>query len=372
MALKKELVSEVIWLRCLACLTVVAIHCINMTFTNYEGVLSNPSVTFLEVVKLALLFGTPTFVFISEFLLAKAYPTQIPDKFLWKRVRYILIPYITMAVVYALYSLTRSGELTATALIVKILRNIVVADYIAYFIIVIFQFYVLHIIFTKYFQKTSPKLMIPLCLVVNLIYLGFFNFVPPLNFVPSAEYIWTRLYWVPFPGWLFYFSVAYYCGRNHAAFKEFLNRNMKWIIFSPIVTFLVILFLRFGELLPEANSKRVDILFYTISMIFVIFYLTSKIKHIPWIIDLVSRYSFGIYLLHLMFVQNFSRIFDALNPLINIPLTFVLSIGVSILLTFVLHKLRIGSYFVGKIGAKSSTKTTNIQNENWVEKEVKV
>ncbi|MGF9700065.1 acyltransferase family protein [Paenibacillus sp. MABNR03] len=371
--MKKELVSEVIWLRCLACFTVVAIHCINMTFTHYEGTFSTQSVIFLEVLKLALLFGTPTFVFISEFLLAKSYPNHIPDKFLWKRVRYILVPYITMAVVYAFYSLIRSGELTPAALIVKTLRNIVVADYIAYFIIVIFQFYVLHMIFTKYLQKTSPKLMIPLCLMVNLIYLGFFNFVPPLHFIPSAEYIWTRLYWVPFPGWLFYFSVAYYCGRNHVVFKEFLNRNIKWLIFSPIVTFLVILFLRFGELLPEANSKRVDILFYTISVIFVMFYFTSKIKQIPWIIDLVSRYSFGIYLLHLMFVQNFSKMFDGLNPLINIPLTFVISISASILLTYLLHKLKIGGYFVGKIGTKfTRTQEAGKQSETWAETQIKV
>ncbi|WP_418039175.1 acyltransferase family protein [Paenibacillus xylanilyticus] len=370
--MKKELVPEVIWLRCLACLTVVAIHCINMTFTNYEGVLSNPSVTSLEVVKLALLFGTPTFVFISEFLLAKSYPNHIPNQFLWKRVRYILIPYITMAVVYALYSLSRSGDLTTIALLVKIVRNIVAADYIAYFIIVIFQFYVLHIIFTKYFQKISPKLMIFLCLVVNLIYLGFFNFVPPLFLIPGAEYLWNRFYWIPFPGWLFYFSVAYYCGKNHTAFREFLARYIKWFVLSSIVSFLVILSFRFSDLLPEGNSKRIDMLLYTISVIFVAFYLTSKIKQIPWIIDLVSRYSFGIYLLHLIFVQNFSEIFDGLSPWINIPLTFVLSIGVSILLTFVLHKLKIGNYFVGKIGVRFSTKTKNIQNENWVEKEVKV
>lgn len=371
--LKKELVPEVIWLRCIACLAIVAIHCINLTFTNYEGSLASQTVTLLEVIKLGLLFGTPAFVFISEFLLARSYSTYIPDKFLWKRVRYILIPYFTMAVVYAFYSLIRSDELTTYSLIVKILRNIVVADYIAYFIIVIFQFYILHIIFTKYFQALSPKLFIPLCLAINLLYLGFFNFVPPLQFIPGAEYIWTRLYWVAFPGWLFYFSVAYQCGKNYAAFKEFLNRNIKWIILLPILTFLAITSLTFTMILPEANSKRIDILFYALSMIFVIFYLASKLKRIPWVIDQISRYSFGIYLLHLMFVQTISKFFYGLNAFVNLPLTFILSTSLSILLTYLLHKLKIGSYFVGKIGVSfSSANKANKQNNNWVETEIKV
>ncbi|WP_408892333.1 acyltransferase family protein [Paenibacillus taichungensis] len=371
--MKKELVPEVVWLRCIACLAIVAIHCINLTFTNYEGFLTSQTVTLLEVIKLGLLFGTPAFVFISEFLLAKSYSTYIPDKFLWKRVRYILIPYFTMAVVYAFYSLIRSGELTPYGLVVKILRNIVVADYIAYFIIVIFQFYILHIIFTKYFQSLSPKLFIPLCLAINLLYLGFFNFVPPLQFIPGAEYIWTRLYWVAFPGWLFYFSVAYQCGKNYTAFKEFLNRNIKWIILIPILTFLAITFLKFKMILPETNSKRIDILFYAISMVFVIFYFASKLKRIPRVIDQISRYSFGIYLLHLMFVQTISKFFSELHPFINLPLTFIVSISLSIIFTYLLHKLKIGNYFVGKIGISfTRTNKANKHNDSWVETEIKV
>jgi len=371
--LKKELVPEVIWLRCIACVAIVAIHCINLTFTNYEGSLASQTVTLLEVIKLGLLFGTPAFVFISEFLLAKSYSTYIPDKFLWKRVRYILIPYFTMAVVYAFYSLIRSDKLTPYALVVKILRNIVVADYIAYFIIVIFQFYILHIIFTKYFQSLSPKLFIPLCLAINLLYLGFFNFVPPFQIIPGAEYIWTRLYWVAFPGWLFYFSVAYQCGKNYTAFKEFLNLNIKWIILIPIFTFLAIAFLKFTMILPETNSKRIDILFYALSMIFVIFYFASKTKRIPWVIDQISRYSFGIYLLHLMFVQTISKLFYELHPFINLPLTFIVSISLSIIFTYLLHKLKIGNYFVGKIGISfTRTNKANKQNDSWVETEIKV
>lgn len=114
-------------------------------------------------------------------------------------------------------------------------------------------------------------------------------------------------------------------------------------------------------------------LFYALSMIFVIFYFSSKAKRIPWVIDQISRYSFGIYLLHLMFVQTISKFFQGLHPFINLPLTFIISISLSIIFTYLLHKLKIGNYFVGKIGNSfSRTNKANKQNDSWVETEIKV
>lgn len=354
--------------RCIACLAVVAIHSINIIYATYEGNLSNQFLNGLEWGILIFLFGTPTFVFISEFLLAKSYSTKIPEKFLWKRVRYLLFPYITMGIIYAVYSLSKSGELTPISLSIKILRNIFMADYIAYFIVVIFQFYILHIIFTKYLQHVSARVMIPICLGLNLIYLGFFNFVPPLDIVPKAEYIWSRLYWIPFLGWIFYFAVAYYCGKNYESFKTFLNRNIKWPWVMPIVSSLLIGYLKFSQILPEGNSKRIDILFYTISLIFVLFYLTSKTTRLPRFVLLISRYSFGIYLLHLMVVQTLGTIFKGFHPLINLSFTFILSIVISIALTYIIHLMRIGSYFLGKIGPDiSRSMNTSKPNNTWEE-----
>src|SRR5690606_21810644 len=104
-------------------------------------------------------------------------------------------------------------------LFLNFLNNFFLGDFHGYFIIIIFQFYILHIIFTKYLSHFSPKLMLIITFTINFSYLAFFNFVEPFN-IPFAENIWTQKSSLPFLGWVFYFALAFYGGRNA---KEFLR-----------------------------------------------------------------------------------------------------------------------------------------------------
>ena len=59
--------------------------------------------------------------------------------------------------------------------------------------------------------------------------------------------------------------------------------------------------LAYTGILTPIQSKRVDIIFYTISLTFLFFYIASRMQNIPSFLIEVSKYSFGIYLLHPFF-----------------------------------------------------------------------
>lgn len=80
----KNLVNEIFLLRAFACLAVVVIHSINSVFANF-GIRKVPEYmeinNVLFVIQILLMFGTPMFVFISEFILANAYKGDAPKGF---------------------------------------------------------------------------------------------------------------------------------------------------------------------------------------------------------------------------------------------------------------------------------------------------
>ncbi|MDM5187915.1 acyltransferase family protein [Bacillus sp. DX4.1] len=344
----KSKVQEIIILRSIACLTVVFIHAITRSPSTFDSV--NKMDIAFSYLQLLLMYGTPMFVFISEFVLAYNYKDRIPDKFISKRIKFILLPFICMGIFYAGFSEHANG-IQATA--IQSVRNIFLGDYHGYFILIIFQFYFLHMIFNKVKKKISPKLVLISALCINLAYLSFFNFVEPFN-VPTANYIWYRFSWIPFIGWIIYFVIGYYAGSYYEYFKSLLTRNLKWIILSWCLTGALFLLFQYFNVLNDISSKRVDALLYTISTIMVFFYIATKIKNIPRFLLLINRYSFGIYLLHPFFQQTIGDMI-----LINIPylnnlygslfLYFIIGVIVPIPVVYLLNKIKIGAYIVGKV-----------------------
>jgi len=333
---KKEIVNEIFWLRAISCLAVVLVHSISesLNYGNSE---------LLDAIRMIAFFGTPAFIFISEFLIAKSYSERIPKDFLRKRIKVLLLPFVLMGIIYAI----ASSNFSLRTFIIESIKNIFLADYVAYFIIIIFQFYILHIILYRYLNRWNPKLVMTVSLIINVAYLSFFNFVEPFN-IPFSGYIWYKFSWYPFVGWIFYFVLGYYCGKHYSQFKSFLQKNKYWIILYFIGSLSVLLILWNNDFLSEIiSSKRVDVLFFTISAILFVFLVTQRIKKTPNFIMFISKYSFSIYLLHKLFMGFIPPITD--NIYVYTILLFVISLTLSILASYLLNKTRFGKYIVGRI-----------------------
>ncbi|MDB5056411.1 MAG: hypothetical protein JWM44_4461 [Bacilli bacterium] len=363
--MEQKLNMEIFILRSVACISIALLHCLNRVYVvepEWEA-----------LVGLLLTFGTPMFVFISEFVLSFSYQNRQPAHFWSKRVKYILLPYICFGTIYALLKAEDLSRSDGSPLLANVLyflwRHIILGDYHGYFILVIFQFYLLHHFLRKALDRYSPQRMIVLSFIVNMLYLSFFNFVTPPNTI-FAHYLWDKLYWLPFPGWLLYFVIAYYLGRNYEWFKQQLIR-FKWIVLLlPIATAAIVLFDYEWGWLTMHSSKRIDMVFFTISMIFLLYYTAALIKTVPRSLLLISRYSFGIYLIHPLLLVILAKILPSLSLMDKgIFSVFILLFGCvlgSIFLVFLLHKVPIGPFIIGRAGVGLPSRRS-LRKREWVE-----
>lgn len=337
------LINEVFWLRCLACLAVTLGHSIGNGYILY----TDTSIYHVGayILQIAILFAVPVFIFISELLLANKYINKVPKGFMKKRVKILLLPYLFMSTVYALLNLE---TWTLQGLITGWIGSILLGKSAVYFILIIFQFYFLHMLFSKYLNRISPKIMIPLAFVINILYLAFFNFIEaPNNAI--ANYIWDIGYWLPFIGWIFYFVLGFYCGRDYQRFLSLIKS--KWLLIMPILTLGFMLLMNKWFLL-DYDSKRVDMLLYATSIIFLIIYLSSNIvKKVPKLVMFISNYSFSIFLLNMFFLILLRNIKQpAFLNIVSFSFSiFLLTLFLCISTAYLFNRFPRGKYFVGKI-----------------------
>lgn len=351
--MKKAQVNTIYWIRTISCLSVVVIHVLGNTYSQFNGIYKNVFLSnIVDILKVLIMFATPTFVFISEFLVSKSYQ-EIPKGFIKKRFQILFIPYLIWGIFFALdYHIKQGTILDYKLVISSLFSNVVLGYFIDYFILIILQFNILHIILDKYLRRWSAKYVLIIGLIINLSYLAFFNFTEPYN-IPLGNYIWDWGYWLPFIGWLFYFLLGYYCGIYYEEFIQLLNKYRKLVLFLPLFTLGFGIGVAFLDLY-NISSKRVDNVFYTTSIIFLIFLISKDTVKVPKIVLFISNYSFSIYLLHGIFINRFSNIvyFKQINIIAYAFCLFILSVVGSILLSYFINKFSWGRYIVGRITRK--------------------
>jgi membrane-bound acyltransferase YfiQ involved in biofilm formation len=352
---RPHMIKEIFVLRSIGCLSIVLLHSIYIGIqTETIREMGELSAIFFDSIQMILYYGTPMFIFISEFLIAYSYRNrELPNYFLKKRLRFILVPFFVMGIFYALPFFSGGMQEGFN----KILMNIFIGDYHGYFILIIFQFYLFHFLFHSKLKKWPPKIVLFVSFLINAAYLMFFNFTVPPEAWTIGPYIWDRFYWLPMFGWVFYFTVGYYAGTYFESFSGFIYKYRYFFIIGPILTSILMLTLYHSGILAVHSSKRTDILIHTIMCIFFLFYMTSRMKELPFFLEYISRFSFGIYLLHYFYIFLFD-FFYQLQPFtigfLYIIVLFVFSLSASIATIIIVNKWKYGFLLIGQIGAPYS------------------
>lgn len=340
-------IDEVFILRSLACLSIALLHSINKMYMSPNEM--------INVMRLILSFGTPAFVFISELVLSHAYPDGVPKGFWSKRLKYILIPYVVFGLINALAdAVLQSGESVFQSFVSFSLQYVLLGDFSAYFIVIIFQFYLLHaFIAPKVFPRFSVKMVLVSTLIVSMAYWAFFNFVPRFD-LPFKDYIYHRLYMLPFIGWIFYFSLAYYCGRNYREVISLLNKYRYWVwTFAALIAAWMVGNLLTGTI-TAVSSKRLDMVLFVTSMVFLVLQLSSNLKRIPKIWVRTSQISFGLFLVHPIVFGvmeiTMSKFLGISGSAIGVVVLFVVGMLISAWAVLLLNRFWWGPYIVGRIG----------------------
>ncbi|TQR18163.1 acyltransferase family protein [Psychrobacillus soli] len=358
-------VDEIYILRAVSCLAIVFIHSISSILNYWETPYDTKEI--LTNIQMFLMFGTPVFIFISEFVISYKYKNTLKTNFLRNRLKFILIPYFFMALLHTIIWTFKSGDIISNLgqFSISLVRSIFLGEFIGYFILIIFQFYIMHILFVKYISNhVKPKYIIAFCIIINVLYLGFFNFSEPIT---GLSYLWER-YYMLFPAWLIYFCIGYYSGVYYSNFKKFIVQNSHYIMQLPVVAVLLMYFIHINDIISIVSSKRIDIVIYTLSMVIFIFCIGDRFnnqqkKFFKW----MSSYSIGIYLLHPIFIL----IIELFVPIkkgsviiiaLYIVLTFIFSVLSSMMVMNFLNRFNLGKYLVGNLGkikrGKSQTTTS--------------
>ncbi|QYR23118.1 acyltransferase family protein [Paenibacillus sp. sptzw28] len=348
--------EEMIFIRVIACLSIVLLHSIE-EFRKRVSDIDNYK-TLAETIVVILKFGTPAFVFISIFLLAYNYKKSLPVGFFQKRIKYILIPYVSMAfffgIVFHIYGTENRSVKSYT------FHNLFYGGYHGYFLLIIFQFFALYWLWTKY--PIGYKKLLSFSFLINILYLAVFNLVDSPKFTPfldiSGDLLWYRLSWIPFPGWLAYFAVAVWMGNNYEQIQRFLVSHKIAVLTAPIITGALVACLYNFDVITLNSSKRIDMIPFTLSMILALLYLFKDRKASRiWLV--INNYSFSIYFLHVFYVVVLTDLcarFKITNFTI-IAALFVASTVLSIWSSWLLNKFSFGKYIVGRVNTIKSKKS---------------
>lgn len=339
--------DEVFVLRSIACLSIAFLHSINKMYQAPDE--------FINVIRLLLSFGTPAFVFISELVLSYAYPNGITKGFWSKRIKYIIVPYVIFGIINAMAdAVLQTDEPLLSAFLSFSLQYVLLGDFSAYFIVIIFQFYLLHAyVVPKIIHKLSMRTALISTMLISMAYWAFFNFVPQFE-IPFKTYFYHRFFMLPFVGWIFYFTLAYYCGRHYREMIQLINKFRYGVWTFVILTGAWMVGNLLTDTVQAVSSKRFDMVLFVTGMVFLILQLSSKFKRVPDFWIRTSQLSFGLFLLHPIVYGVMEKIMVKVPGMAGTPLGVIVLFVIGMLLTawgiLILNRFSWGAYIVGRIG----------------------
>lgn len=306
----KKSLNEIFYITSLLTCFVVLIHTGSEAFNYYE----KGSVYNLVVFSFQKLmsFAVPGFIFLSAFKLFYSknlsFSVKRYGKFMHKRIVKIFIPYAIFALIYYIYFFANNYmSFDLKKLVLGIfLRGDISSPF--YFVIVIFQFYILTPVFNILFNKVSFKLAIPVAMVINILFKQFI--------VQSQGYFYTDIFsfYVKYNDRIFISYLAYwvlggYFGLMYESVKESLlkNRTKVSIICIQIVllhvaasyfNYLGLIYYKYAEIGHLAFCISAILLTYEASIA-----LDSiDIRPFRNIVIKYSQISYYVYLSHVLFI----------------------------------------------------------------------
>jgi probable poly-beta-1,6-N-acetyl-D-glucosamine export protein len=325
-------------LRTLACLSIVFLH--STTYTGRH--LGYLDWEYYRLFRIALCYATPTFIVLSEIILANRYPDKLPNNFWSKRIKWIFAPYLAFAIIDAFVSKYFSPNMDLGD---ELINNIFIGNYEGYFVLIIFQFYLLHYLVTKF--KISMLILLPISIVIMFWHLNILN--QDIAFIQENRHITMKL---PFTAWFAYFTVAFVIGKHYKRVANVLYR-VRWLTIFGVLITAAFLYLSFESGNIAVNSRRMDLFPLVISISLAVLAWGQIIPSLK-IVNLISNYSFGIYLVHWQ-VQRFVAPYTAdifQSTATHVFALLFISLTISITFIKLVSYLPIGSFIVGNIKRK--------------------
>ncbi|MDR0811650.1 MAG: acyltransferase family protein [Paludibacter sp.] len=297
-------------------------------------------------------FAVPVFIMISGALLL---PQEISlGKFLKKRFAHILLPFVFWNIVYIALCFFGKGYYTdftffetVKDLIVKLLTCKISVHF--WFVYMLAGLYLFMPILSKWIRHSTEKEILYF-LVLWFITVNLGN-IPV--FYAQMGYISSKL--VNFSGFAGYLVFGYYLST-----KKFPLKNKTQLLLAAALCLcamaFTVLFTYRESLKTNHGNERFMYLFY-FNIILMAASVSMFLKNLPsfknkvilLIISALDKYSYGIFLIHLL-VLNYMQQFGIggwFSPYIDFPLRAALCMAVSWLVIYLLNKIPLLKNFTG-------------------------
>lgn len=372
MSSNKKWINELDYLRGIAIIAVIAIHCFHLPFPNlvsYFGttVTNDDIILYNNFVGGYSNFAVPLFVFISGIATSYNYngKFQILNFYLKRLIS--IIPSYTFISLLSILGLSVFGGLpTIKEVLYMLLYG--KANGPLWFIILILELYIIYPIIEKFYTYFSNKKMeiyfLLSCLLIQLIFTSSWD-----TFLLIFKSITDGKFWNPiFLKYLFYFILGIYSPSR----LDILRHDITNYKFIPLVGISLVLnwyilflskdlrgFVNFWYSLSELLFNLV--MFAICFKLSVYLYFTNSLFS-QWICS-IGRYSFSIYLIHpfLIYIISFLLFFLGLdfNNFSYYHIQFMSTILLSYFSSYILSYLPYSKWFIG-----THTKSKNKKTES--------
>jgi len=298
--------------RGLAIIAVVSIHAACFGFSTRYSSGSQWNFPFLVGYCQLLNFAVPAFVFISGYWLSKK-PIESPGGyriFLIRRLSRILVPYFFWSFILLGYAAIREHRIDAHQIILKLMTGQAATPYYPYyFIVMLAQLYIITPLLQYINRKGYGLALVIILNVISLLSLYFSRLFEVIGYLP------TRL---PFYIWVIFYEIGLLAGGGDN--KVIPSKKMRSFVLPAILAGALVselesfvILSKFDDTFFAVSATKYSSFLYSVFVILGFLVLRERISRWPGFLVALGKYSFGIYLIHIIILARVAKVVSSID-----------------------------------------------------------
>ncbi|MGZ7127350.1 MAG: acyltransferase family protein [Halobacteriota archaeon] len=387
------------YFRAFAIISVVLYHALTISAVAYN------SSWITIIVREFASYGVPLFIFISGVVLYNKYHNGFPlSAFYKKRISAVVPPYVVWSTIYFAYFfilaplsayLTRQPVVpwvsgSAVTLVEAYVTELTIGIFQLWFVIILLQLYLLYPllerIYTRATEHTSPLYILSALLFVQIAYNCLGIVAPALHGtirpgLISTFYSLQAAWYFNFLAYVFYFVFGFFVAQRYDAIKRTMStvslKSISLVVLVSTIFYSVVHEPGVMASLPHLVYRGLGWLslimepFYCLALILLFLKISMSwgeprgffLSHLKK----VSEDSFGIYLIHLVFLLVFGYVLLGLRlnayPLLFYPIYFALTFMSSYAAVEVIYLLPLSNIIIGSQRKRRVDQAERAQSE---------